>query len=293
MGRKILYACIALFLPSACVHVSQREPENYRNLVRCKSAADHDRTHHREKVLECASKADAFIKSQETYKLNQEENLEAFNAVYGVYFYQKDRGARGLEEIFSRFEEGNRTRDMAANVLRKYVIERNFVHAAEFVETYPQYNLEALPRVTGQARAGKTDVFHVTGKNSVHCEPFILSTKPSIIVVFEPSATASYDLHRYLTSQKNFQNVLLNTTYLIPQDALLNSELLSWIRKNPSPRARIVYKEEPFLSLVPDWSGGPKVYFYENSELRYTIPSWAKSSPREFLEGLQAVKLKN
>jgi hypothetical protein len=286
----IIGFCVGLF--TSCIHYSVRSPENYLNLVNCKQDADQNRNDHIERVLNCLPLADEFVKSQEIYKLDQDELLEAFNALYGVYFYEKNRGGADLQEIFNRFEEKNRTRDMASNVLKKYITARDFVHAKEFIEAHPEYKLESPPEVTGTANPKMPQILKMRDVKTLLIENFKLPNSAIVYVVFHPTSPASLEFHKYLTSNQLFtQNILKHIVYLYPQDGNINPSILRWALAHPLPTSNIVYKEESFTDLLPHWETSPIIYFFNKKELQSTLSGWNKESSSHFREGLKRIHL--
>jgi hypothetical protein len=292
MKSKIVFVLLPalVFVSASCIRIGIRAPENYRKLISCKEDADSARgAKHVEKVKECIPLADSFIKNQEVYKLDQDELQDVFNALYGVYFYVKERGGRGLEEVFSRIEPKNRTTHMARNVFDSYVIERDFSRATEFARTYQEFKFPTLPKVTGRADTGKMAVFQVTGKNTLLLEEFAWPKGPAVMVVFNNGCPHCEDMHKHLTSNPAlYKKVLPKVYYLMPQDGDLTS-MMTWPLAHPRPTARIVYRQAPFEALMDTWSETPTVYFFNSIDLRDRMDGW--SDPERFHRGLKAIGL--
>ena len=285
--RWFSFFCISLLaltsLLTNCIHTSFR-----------KEAADHIRAQHIEKVKECLPAAEAFIKSQEVYKLDQDELLDAFNAVYGIFYYFPDRGGHELEYIFNRFDSRDRTRDMANNVFSKYIQSRDLQRARDFAKTHGVFNLNPPPLVIGTSQNGRPEILRVVSADSLSLETFADPIGPAVYILFSPECQQCSALHSYLLkNKKTLKKSLSKIIYLIPQHILWEPEWIDWVLKNPIPATRIVYHEKKLEFLKIEWDSIPKLYFFNKNNLLFTLESWsAEDGPAKLQEGLQAIGLK-
>jgi len=293
MKSKIL-APFLLAVLGGCVHTRERAPLTYRALVSCHEGArlvEKNPDKYDDKMLACGTVVDAFFKSQDTYKLNATEQITAFDAAFAITSYQRNSGARGLDEVFSRLAPKDRTTERARHVFDSYLKERDFARAAEFRDTYANFQLPEPPRVANAPTGLKLPVYRVVDRKTLALENYRAPAGAHIVVMCTPNASGCERMRTYLRNNTGlYSRTLTKMLTLMPQDNDLLGEM-AWIAEHPGEPARIVFREGFFADVIPEWDRAPKIYFLKGSDIQLVQEGWSDDGPKQFRQGLHAIGL--
>lgn len=206
-------------------------------------------------------------------KMTNQSLKRLHNVLYAVHLYSKSPIILPALKLVvtEQIVRTPENKQAITDLIRNYLISRDFDGARAVIASYPQFKFDAVPSVIGDEVKAR-DLLKVAGtSNTFVREKFEFKTGGELIVITAPNCGFSKKFISWLDTKPGLkQRIIKNSHWVIPQAAELNIEKTRQVNALYNPINLYYIDKQSDWPEIGSW-GMPRFYFYNNGKLVNTI----------------------